>query len=281
MRLKGIDVSHHQGVINWDKVKSQIDYAILSVGYGDNIPTQDDEQFHRNAKECVRLGLPFGVYIYSYATSLEQAKSEANHVLRMIRGYKLNYPIYYDLEDSETTGKCSNKLIADMAELFCNIIEKEKYWVGIYANTYWFTNKLTDKRFNRWTRWVAQYNNNCTYQGKYDMWQYSSLGVVSGIKGNVDMNYSYKDFPTVIQGKEKPIVKSGQAKVRVEVLNIRNKPSVNGTKVGEYYKGETFNFSELIKNEGYWWAKYVSWGGNLRYVAIENIKDGVIYAIRN
>lgn len=279
MRLKGIDVSHHQGVIDWNMVKGQIDYAILSIGYGDNIPSQDDNQFHRNAKECERLGIPFGVYIYSYATSLEQAQSEANHVLRMVRGYKLSYPIYYDLEDSDTTGKCSNTLIADMAELFCNIIEKEKYWVGIYANTYWFTTKLTDKRFDKWTRWVAQYNNNCTYQGKYDMWQYSSLGVVRGVKGNVDVNFSYKDFPLMIKGKT--ISKSGQAKVRVEVLNIRNKPSVNGSKVGEYYKGETFNFSEVIKNEGYWWAKYVSWGGNLRYVAIENIKDGVIYAIRN
>lgn len=201
MKLKGIDVSHHQGKIDWDKVKSKIGYAILSVGYGDNITSQDDKQFHRNAKECTRLGIPFGVYIYSYATSIAQAKSEADHVLRLIKGYKLDYPVYYDLEDAGTTGKCSNKLIADMAEIFCNAIEKAGYWAGIYANTSWFTNKLTDSRFNKWVKWIAQYNTTCTYEGKHDMWQYSSSGKINGITGNVDMNYCYTDYPGLINTK--------------------------------------------------------------------------------
>lgn len=201
MKLKGIDVSHHQGAIDWNKVKSQIDYAILSVGYGDNITSQDDKQFHRNAKECARLGIPFGVYIYSYAKSKTQAKSEADHVLRLLKGYKLDYPVYYDLEDANTTGKCSNKLIADMAEVFCNAIEKAGYWSGIYANTSWFTNKLTDSRFNKWVKWVAQYNSVCTYKGKHDMWQYASDGRVNGISGNVDMNYCYVDYPSLINPK--------------------------------------------------------------------------------
>lgn len=210
MKLRGIDVSHHQGVIDWDKVKSQIDYAILAIGYGDNITSQDDKQFHRNAKECTRLGIPFGVYIYSYAMNLNQAKSEAEHVLRMIKGYKLDYPVYYDLEDGPTTGKCSNKLIADMAEVFCNAIEKAGYWAGIYANTSWFNNKLTDTRFANWVKWVAQYSTTCTYKGNHDMWQYSSSGKVNGIAGNVDMNYCYVDYPGVINKKEvitKPIIK--------------------------------------------------------------------------
>ncbi|WP_346917353.1 glycoside hydrolase family 25 protein [Clostridium sp.] len=208
MKLKGIDVSHHQGVIDWTKVKSQIDYAILSVGYGDNITSQDDKQFHRNAKECVRLGIPFGIYIYSYAMDTKQAYSEAEHVLRMIKGYKLDYPIYYDLEDGPTTGKCSNKLIADMAEVFCNAIEKAGYWSGIYANTSWFNNKLTDSRFNKWVKWVAQYNTLCIYTGKHDMWQYASDGRVNGISGNVDVNHCYVDYPTLINTKanvSKPI----------------------------------------------------------------------------
>lgn len=208
MKLKGIDVSHHQGVIDWDRVKSQVDYAILSVGYGDNISSQDDKQFKRNADECTRLGIPFGVYIYSYAASIDQAKSEAEHVLRMIKGYKLDYPIYYDLEDAGTTGKCSNKQIADMAEVFCNTIESKGYWVGIYANTSWFTNKLTDGRFNKWVKWVAQYANSCTYTGSYDMWQYASDGKINGIAGNVDVNYCYVDYPDLINTKtnvSKPI----------------------------------------------------------------------------
>lgn len=198
MKLRGIDVSHYQGEIDWNKVKGQIDYAILSVGYGDDITNQDDKQFHKNAKECTRLGIPFGVYIYSYATSISQAKSEADHVLRLIKGYKLDYPVYYDLEDAGTTGKCSNKFIADVAEVFCNAIEKDGYWAGIYANTSWFNNKLTDSRFNNWVKWVAQYSSDCTYKGKYDMWQYASDGKVDGISGNVDMNYCYVEYPDLI-----------------------------------------------------------------------------------
>ncbi len=210
MKLKGIDVSHHQGSIDWNKVKSQIDYAILSIGYGDNITSQDDKQFHRNAKECTRLGIPFGVYIYSYAMNTTQAKSEAEHTLRMVKGYKLDYPVYYDLEDANTTGKCSNKLIADMAEAFCNTIEKAGYWAGIYANTSWFNNKLTDSRFNKWVKWVAQYNTVCEYKGNHDMWQYASDGKINGISGNVDVNYCYVDYLSLINPKAnitKPQVK--------------------------------------------------------------------------
>lgn len=200
--LKGIDVSEHQGVINWDVVKSQIDFAILRVGFGDNIASQDDKYFKRNADECTRLCIPFGVYIYSYATSIGQAKSEAEHVLRLIKGYKLDYPVYYDLEDSPTTGKCSNELIADMAEVFANIIQANGFWCGVYASTYWWNSKLTDSRFNNWVKWVAQYNNICTYQGSYDIWQYASDGSVNGINGNVDMNYCYVDYPGKINKKE-------------------------------------------------------------------------------
>lgn len=200
--IKGIDVSEHQGIIDWDKVKSQIDYAIIRIGYGDNITSQDDKYFVRNANECTRLGIPFGVYIYSYATSIAQAQSEAEHVLRLIQNYKLDYPVYYDLEDANTTGKCSNKSIADMAETFANIIEGAGYWCGMYANTSWWNSKLTDSRFGSWVKWVAQYASSCSYDGSYDMWQYASDGRVNGIGGNVDMNYCYVDYPTMINNNQ-------------------------------------------------------------------------------
>lgn len=195
MKIKVIDVSKHQGVIDWDKVKADgVQGAILRCGYGDDIVSQDDAQFKRNADECTRLGIPFGVYLYSYAASIKQALSEANHVLRVIKGYKLTYPVFYDLEDPNTTQKCSKSLIGDMAEVFCNTIEDAGYKVGIYANKYWFTSILTDSRFNNWEKWVAQYYKECTYQGKYIGWQYSSTGKVNGIAGNVDMNEFYKNY---------------------------------------------------------------------------------------
>jgi GH25 family lysozyme M1 (1,4-beta-N-acetylmuramidase)/LysM repeat protein len=189
--LFGIDVSSYQGTINWDKVKSHIDFAILRVGVGSNNASQDDSKFKRNADECTRLGIPFGVYLYSYATTVDKAKSEAEHVLRLISGYKVPYKVWYDLEDSGTTQKCSAKLIGDMAEAFCTAIKNKGYEVGIYANKYWFTSILTDPRFAYYPKWVAQYYNECTYQGKYVAWQYTSTGKIDGINTNVDCNRWY------------------------------------------------------------------------------------------
>lgn len=202
--LRVIDVSEHQGTINWDAVKGHIDGAILRCGYGDNIVSQDDKQWKRNADECTRLGIPFGVYIYSYATSDSQARSEAEHALRLVSGYKLSYPIYLDLEQAET-----EKGAIQRANIFGNIIEKAGYWCGVYANTNWWTNYLVG--LERFVKWVAQYNSVCTYKGTYDIWQYTSGGSVPGISGNVDMNHCYRDYPAEITGgsvKPKPPVAS-------------------------------------------------------------------------
>lgn len=204
--LKGIDVSEHQGVINWSEVKGNIDYAILRVGYGDNIECQDDKQFARNIEECVRLGIPFGVYIYSYATSIAQARSEAEHVLRLIEGYRLDYPVYLDMEDG-SQGNLSATELGDIAETFANIIEASGHWCGIYANQNWWDNKLVDPRLEKWTKWIAQYPSQVTDFAKWDngvyvMWQYCSDGAIDGINGNVDCNVSYKDFPAEISARE-------------------------------------------------------------------------------
>lgn len=192
--LKLIDVSEHQGKINWEKVKPQIDGAILRCGYGMDIEKQDDAYFKRNADECTRLGIPFGVYLYSYANSEEKAKSEAEHVLRLINGYKLSYPVYLDLEENGTQSGAIER-----ANIFGDIIEKAGYWCGVYANLNWWNNYLVG--LERFTKWVAQYNKTCDYTGAHlDIWQYSSKGKVDGIGGNVDMNECYRDFPAELAG---------------------------------------------------------------------------------
>lgn len=190
-----IDVSEHQGNINWDQVKSTgVEGVIIRCGYGDNIASQDDKQWKRNADECTRLGIPFGTYIYSYATSMAQAESEAQHVLRCVKGYKLSYPIYLDLEHAGTEAGA-----VERAKRFGDIIEAAGYWCGIYANLSWWNNYLPG--LDRFTKWIAQYNSQCDYNGKNkDMWQYSSTGRVAGIGGNVDMNECYRDLPAEIKG---------------------------------------------------------------------------------
>ncbi len=214
--LKGIDVSEHQGKIDWTKVKnSDVDFAIIRVGYGDNVSNQDDKYWEYNVSECERLGIPYGVYIYSYAMSTEDAKSEAEHVLRLIKGHNLSFPIYYDLENEGGTKenpdkwnqtKLSAKTLGDIAETFCNAISNAGYSVGIYSNTNWFTNILTDSRFAKWDKWVAQYNTTCTYKGSYDMWQCTSAGQVDGIVGEdgepgpVDINFWFGDTDSMLPG---------------------------------------------------------------------------------
>ncbi|MFR1365018.1 cell wall-binding repeat-containing protein [Lentihominibacter sp.] len=184
----GIDVSEWQGNINWEKVKSSgIDFAILRCGFGMNQTDQDDSKFLKNAKECERLGIPYGVYIYSYATNTSRADSEADHVLRLLKGRTLSYPVYFDMEDSSTLAYKSS--FGKIAETFCNKINAAGYPVGVYANLNWWNNYLTDSCFDKWYKWVAQYYHTCEYKKEYAMWQYSSSGKVNGIAGNVDMNY--------------------------------------------------------------------------------------------
>lgn len=194
---KGIDVSHHQKAIDWEKVKeTDVDFAIIRCGYGQDIKSQDDKYWVANADSCTKNNIPFGTYIYSYATTKEKAIGEANHVLRLVKGYNLQYPIYYDLEDASMSN-LSTRELADIAKAFCDTIEAAGYKAAIYANKYWFTKKLTNSVFDKWDRWVAEYNSTCSYTKPYTMWQCTSKGSVSGINGNTDINFVVQKEPLV------------------------------------------------------------------------------------
>lgn len=194
---QGIDVSEYQGRIDWDAVKaSGIDFAILRVGFGaPSFGGRVDYQFNRNISECERLGIPYGVYIYSYAFDNQQAADEASMVIDCLSGHNPRLPVYYDLEDNKIIADGRQSGIASRAQTFCNKISAAGYKPGIYANLNWFNNILTDPVFKSgsWDHWIAQYNSKCDYTGNYSIWQYKSNGTVSGINGNVDMNYAYVD----------------------------------------------------------------------------------------
>ena len=188
---KGLDVSHHQGKIDWEKVsKSDIDFVIIRCGYGNDLTSQDDKYFAQNVAGCEKYNIPYGIYIYSYALSKSDAKSEANHVLRLIKstGAKPTYPIYIDYEDSSQNG-LTPKQLGNFATAFFNKTIAAGYKAGVYANLNWWTNKLTDSRFNQWTKWVAQYNSACSYTKPYQIWQSTSTGKVPGVNGNADLNF--------------------------------------------------------------------------------------------
>ena len=191
---RGMDVSYWQGLINWERVKADdIDFAILRCGYVKTLGRpQVDQQWKRNAQECERLGIPYGVYIYSYAKTVEAAKAEADHVINTLKGFSPTYPVYFDLEEKSLESTSNRMLLANMASAFCDKIAAAGYTPGIYANTSWWNNYLTDPVFDQWERWVAQYNSKCSYtRGSYRLWQCSASGKVDGIVGNVDLDLEF------------------------------------------------------------------------------------------
>lgn len=196
---QGIDVSKHNGTIDWQAVKnSGIDFAIIRCGYGQNIESQDDAKFEYNVSECERLGIPYGVYLYSYALDTNNASSEADHVLRLLNGRKPQYGIWLDIEDDEYYTKYgfpTNEMFTNIVIEFCEKMKANGYDnVGIYSNLTWFNNRLNDSRLDKYDKWVAQWSSQCTYNKPYTMWQYSNKGQIDGITGDVDLDICYKRY---------------------------------------------------------------------------------------
>lgn len=202
--MKGIDVSAHQGNINWDAVKaSGIEFAIIRISYGQS---SVDSKAIRNIEECIRVGMPFGVYTYSYALNTEHAKNEANLVVRTLAPYKdkVRFPVIIDMEDADSykrrNGMPSKATLTDICITECEIFENAGYYAAIYANLNWFRNKLDTSRLVAYDKWLAQWSSKPTWDQPFGLWQYTSSGKVNGISGNVDMNESYKDYPSIIAG---------------------------------------------------------------------------------
>lgn len=251
MELKLIDVSKHQGNIDWKKVKGNTDGAIIRCGYGSNISSQDDIQFSKNVNGCIENNIPFGAYLYSYAKTTEEAKSEAEHVLRLLNPYKdkISYPVYLDLEEEGTESGAVERAI-----VFGDIIEKNGYQCGIYANQYWWKTILKDK-LNRFTKWVARYSSNKPegISEGYDMWQYSSTGMIQGINGNVDMNICYRDFPSEIKTTENRI-ENVEKKTNEEIAQeIKDGKWGNGEERKNRLENAGYNYEAVQKivNESY------------------------------
>ena len=208
-----IDVSQHQGTINWDKVKDKIAGAIIRCGYGDDIASQDDTQYARNLSECERLGIPKGIYLYSYATTEAQAKSELAHVLRLIKGHKFELPIFIDVEEGGT-----EHFAPRACRVFCEGLKKAGYTPGVYSALSWWNSYLTE--IKEYTRWVAHWNDFCAYGGEYLIWQYGTEKI-DGINGEVDANYYYGDF-----GKSDNTTTSADIKTTPKTTTTKTTPDI-------------------------------------------------------
>lgn len=193
---KGIDVSKHNGVIDWSLLKNFIDFAIIRAGYG-RLESQKDIKFEANYQGCKDNNIPCGAYWYSYATTVDDIKAEANVFLETIKGKKFEYPVYLDIEE-KSQANLSSTTINNMIKAFCTILEDNGYFVGVYSYDSFFSKVSSDIQ-NRYSLWVANTSRTPQIAKAYGMHQHSFKGSVSGIKGAVDLNNCYVDFPTVIK----------------------------------------------------------------------------------
>ncbi len=206
---KGVDISYANGNIDLGKVKAAgFDYVMIRCGYGSDLLTQDDAQFEANVRKAESLGLPWGVYLYSYATCKAEALSEVQHVKRLLKGKKPTMPIALDVEDSAyyTRHGCFNKAtITEVVRTFIEGIRKAGYYPMIYTGIYWLAEYIDKSVYMSCDLWIAQWNHTCQYTGdNLGMWQYGGevnyleSNSISGV-GVIDKDICYRDYPTIIK----------------------------------------------------------------------------------
>ena len=225
----GIDVSAHQGKIDWSKVKT--DFAIIRAGYG-KVISQKDEQFEANYSGAKAEGIPVGTYWYSYAMTPDEAREEADVFLKVLAGKQFEYPVYFDIEEQKQLALGKEK-VSEIIKAFLEKVEGAGYWVGLYMSASPLTDCVTSDIKSEYAVWVANVGvAKPSYAGAYGMWQYSWKGSVSGISGDVDLDYCYIDYPAKIKERGKngfgKVVNSDSPKKQITV-----EMTVDGTK----YKG--------------------------------------------
>lgn len=198
--VKGIDVSVHNGTIDWGKVKAAgIDFAILRAGYG-KLESQKDKQFEANYSGAKAAGVAVGAYWHSYAMDEDEARQEADVFLSVISGKQLDYPVYFDLEEKKQFDLGREK-VSSIMRTFLERVEAAGYFVGLYGSASSLTTHTEDDIKRRYTIWLAHWVQQTNYSGSYGIWQHSEKGKVDGISGNVDLDIGYQDFPAKIKAK--------------------------------------------------------------------------------
>lgn len=202
--LNGIDVSVYQGTIDWTKVsKSGVDFAMIRAGYrgyGDKGVLVEDSMFSKNVLGAKTNKMDIGIYFYTQAINVEEAKEEAKFVVNLIKKYGIDvkYPIAIDTELSPIgTGRADNiskEKRTEVVKAFCETIKKLGYKPMVYASKYWLYDNLNVQQISQYDTWLAHYTDKTDYKYSYTMWQYTSTGNVDGITGNVDKSYCYKIY---------------------------------------------------------------------------------------
>lgn len=223
---KAVDISEWNGIINFEILKHAVDYVIIRCGYGQDMASQDDKQWIRNVTECERLGIPYGVYFYSYAKTTARIDGEIKHCLRLLQGHSPNLPVFFDSEEKGTQAVAKHN-----AKRFCDAMITNGYKAGIYASKSWFENYIGETW--GYDLWIARYAN-ALGVNNVDIWQYSSNGRVEGISGSCDVNHVYKDYGHSNITPNTPQKPTAHTKTRKELIALGQQHAINftGVKIG-------------------------------------------------
>ena len=257
----GVDVSEANGVIDWTQAKDDIDFAIIRISDGTTL----DPQFHANIQGCIDNGIPYGVYLYSLATTKNEAAAEAQLVLTTLSdsGYTPTYGVWFDMEDYVQTGLTST-LRENVVRSFIDTVSSRGYLAGLFSQLAWYNNFFNDTYYKTVPKWIAQVSDltedgTHTYEGGTWLHQYTWTGRVSGISGDVNMNYCY--FPvediedTVSFLSQCTYYPSHAEGTAVSPVNIRQYPSTDYAAVSLYAEDEEVYITGLYKTPGgnYWY----------------------------
>lgn len=243
---QGVDISGANTITSWSKIKENSEFIILKLG---NIYDEDenyiDSKFVTNYNNAIKNGLKVGVYVYNYCNSLEKLKEGTNWVVSQLKGKDITLPVFLDMEDS-TIAKEGKEALTNQCKEFSKIIQNSGFKAGVYANASWFKIYLDKSKFYKDTFiWIAQYKVKVPQIDNYDLWQYTSLGTLSGIKGNVDINYLKNENLLSIKNESSNTnvttkkYTTGRYEVTCSVLTVR-------TGAGTNYSWK--KFSELTQN---------------------------------
>lgn len=230
----GIDISVWQKGFDFDKAKSEgVEFAILRGAYH----LSKDTCFEEFYEACNARSIPVGVYHYSMAKSVAEAKQEANFLIsNVLKGKRFGYPIYMDVED-KTQRALGRSLLTDIVVAFCETVENAGYYVGIYSSLAFFDDHLDKSRLTRFDKWIAHWSRSCSYTGVYGLWQFggeTNLLRSNKVAGVVcDQDYAYKDYPSVmaeygLNGFAKTGIKTEKKVVETKTIDELAKEVIDG-----------------------------------------------------
>jgi lysozyme len=252
--IKGIDVSHHNGAINWAKVKADgVAFAFIKATQGTAYSKVD--YFRTNVPKALAAGVHVGAYHYATFSNVAEAVKEANYFYSVVKEFKLTYPLVLDLEENKKSA--SRKQLTAAANAFMDVLKAKGYRVMLYTSKGFLDYEMDKITLIDCPLWIARYYKVLGMTA--DIWQHTDSGKVNGIVGNVDMNIAYKDFApkTLAPGQ------IGVVTVTADVLNVRKSPDLNAPVVGKVRKGEQYKAYDLVRgwyNVGSGWVsnKYVT-----------------------